>query len=86
MKLSLEELRRRAVGKAMGMGGDGTGGERGEEGQGGCGQGRDHPPPPPPCRPGSKHCGLHVPWNSMMCPTLAWVVSYGVSVFPCMFR
>lgn len=44
MKLSLEELRRWAVGKAMGMGGDGTGGERGEEGQGGCGQGQRPPP------------------------------------------
>ena len=39
MKLSLEELGGQAVGRAMGMGGDGTGGEKGEEGQGGCGQG-----------------------------------------------
>lgn len=43
MKLSLKELGRQAVGRAMGMGGDGTGEERGEAGQGGCGQGQRPP-------------------------------------------
>ena len=43
MKLSLEELGRQAVGRALGVGGDGTGGERGEEGQGGYGQGQRPP-------------------------------------------
>lgn len=61
MKLSLKELGRQAVGRAMGMGGDGTGEERGEAGQGGCGQGQRPPP-----SSGSKHHGLHVPWNSRM--------------------
>ena len=80
MKLSLKELGRHAVGRALGMGGDETGEERGEAGQGGCGQGQRPPPAQDPSTMGSMCHGIpgcDPPWPG-------WLVM-GLVFFPACF-